>query len=293
MPISNNFIDKQYVDFNVFFNCDLGRYFEVFKTMLEKRKMEDNNLINRMENLRLVNSAYRDFIIGRLWDYLGNMNYSVSANTLLGYSTAFSSFAPNDLKKFSDAAICLLNSNYNSASQSPYTAFNIALVLSDEIEPSSIEVFSTNFNYDILHSLLEIFYFYKRKYLGSWLDKFSYLPRFPEICVSIALIHFEKIKVEKLSKIITYIERAASTQKGLIDISKFYSLKLKNLDDAHFELLLQLTRVLIAKKYIVYSIMMESNLKYITEKVKSDKKIKFINLFKNLLLKDEYEDLIK
>ena len=39
--------------------------------------------------------------------------------------------------------------------------------------------------------------------------------------------------------------------------------------------------------------MMESNLKYITEKVKSDKKIKFINLFKNLLLKDEYEDLIK
>lgn len=292
LPISNNFIDKQYVDFNVFFNCDLGRYFEVLKTMLEKRKMEDNNLINRMENLRLVNSAYRDFIIGRLWNYLGNTNYSVSANTLLGYSTAFSSFAPNDLKKFSDAAICLLNSNYNSASQSPYTAFNIALVLSDEIEPS-IEVFSTNFNYDILRSLLEIFFFYKRKYLGSWLDKFSHLPRFPEICVSIALTYFEKIKVEKLSKIITYIERAASTQKGLIDISKFYSLKFKNLDDAHFEVLLQLTRVLIAKKYIVYSIMMESNLKYITEKVKSDKKIKFINLFKNLLLKDEYEDLIK
>lgn len=154
LPISNNFIDKQYVDFNVFFNCDLGRYFEVLKTMLEKREMEDNNLINRMEKLRLVNSAYRDFIVGRLWNYLGNTNYSVSANTLLGYSTAFSSFAPNDLKKFSDAAICLLNSNYNSASQSPYTAFNIALVLSDEIKPS-IEVFSTNFNYDILRSLLE------------------------------------------------------------------------------------------------------------------------------------------
>lgn len=113
--------------------------------------------------------------------------------------------------------------------------------------------------------ILEIFFFYKRKYLGSWLDKFSHLPRFPEICVSIALTYFEKIKVEKLSKIITYIERAASTQKGLIDISKFYSLKFKNLDDAHFEVLLQLTRVLIAKKYIVYSIMMESNLKYITE----------------------------
>ncbi|MBB1122846.1 hypothetical protein [Limosilactobacillus albertensis] len=291
LPFNHELISNKYVDFTSFLNCDLGRYFEVLKENLEGN-MDDNLFRHKMSGLKRVNKAYRDFIIGRLWKFLKELRGTISINTLLGYSTTFYGFNEKDLSIFSDVAIDLLQSDYESRDQNPYIAFNLSILLSRNVKPCR-NIPQTKLSLDVLKNILGFFVFSKRKYSGSWIEKYSEIPQFPEICVSTISKEFFKIKGAKLQKIITYIERASSTKKGIVDISMLYIIHPERLDSDHYEKLLQLIQVLIAKRYIDYSIMMSYDLDRLTKNLDDIKKQKLIKLFKEILTDDEYENLLK